>query len=535
MPRTAKVPSKKNISPGHQVADIDLLRHTNMLRNMMASSLIDQLTPNASTGSSRSMLARRLGYEYQGDRDVYTALGYSKTIIFEDYFGKYQRGDIARRIVRAPVAETWRNVPIVNEVTPEGGEKRKDRTEFEKAWSALTDDKGLKVWNNLRRADLVSGIGRWGGAFLGFSDAASREDFAKPVEQGTALKLMYITPLNESQMSVSTMVSDPTDSRFNQPEFYELKFQNVQVLRDAAVRSLPRAQGDDATSVASVRVHWTRMLHIAEEPDENLVVGTPRLRAVYNKLLDLDRVVGSSGEAFWRNAFPGLQFKLDDDSQYSDKQSLDELKTQVDGFVHNWERYIRTKGVSIEQLSTSVASPKDSFQAIISIIAGATSIPQRILLGSERGELASSQDQTQWAVNIEERREQHVEPNILDQFILRLVLLAILPSAPNGWKYVWPDLLTPSEKERAEVASKRTEALVKYADSINASGIVPLNVFLRSEKFLNFSEEEAVDIEKVAEALAKEQLKAIEDENRQITDDDAVMAAEGEEEGVVNE
>lgn len=510
--RTAS-PPKKAVGPDHLVkGDIDI-RQMSQLRDMMVSSLVDNM---ASTSSSRSALARRLGYEYQGDRDVYTALGYSKVLLFDDYMAKYERGDIARRIVMEPVLATWRSVPVVNETLPDEKREAGQRTPFEIAWDALVSDKKLKAWHNIRKVDLVSGIGRWGVLFLGLDDVEDRADFAEPTANGS--KLLYLTPLNESQAQVSVTVSDPTDPRFGEPEFYELGFESG---TDATIgaRTTPAAADQGSVSSSqSVRVHWSRVIHVAEESDESGVVGTPRLQAVFNKLMDLDRVVGSSGEAFWRNAFPGIQFELEgDDFQFSDdKQDLDDLKSQIDKFVHRWERYIRTKGVKMNQLQTTVAQPKESFEVIVSVIAGTKGIPQRILLGSERGELASSQDQTQYGVVIEERRKQYIEPVVMDEFISRLIMIGILPNPVGGWTYVWPDVFTPSEKDKAEVAKNRTETLARYADSIGASSIIPFSTFLRSEKFLGFSEDEAKKIEEMQVELAGEALKAIRDEGTEI-------------------
>lgn len=520
MARTVPPPNKV-ANPGHKVQDLDI-RQMNQLKNMMVSSMVDNM---ASTSSSRSALARRLGYEYQGDRDVYTALGYSKTLLFDDYMAKYERGDMARRIVKEPVQATWRSVPAVNETLPDEKREEGQRTPFELAWDALVSDKRLKVWHNIRKVDLVSGIGRWGVMFLGLDDARDRAGFAEPTQKGS--KLLYLTPLNESQAQVSSTVNDPTDPRFGEPEFYQLQFESG---TDATIgtRTTPTASDQAGVSTSqSVRVHWSRVIHVAEEADESGVVGTPRLQAVFNRLIDLDRVVGSSGEAFWRNAFPLMQFKLESgDDQYSDDvQDLDTLKTQIDNLVHRWERYIRTRGVTIEQLEVDTARPKESFEVIVSVVSSTTGIPQRILLGSERGELASTQDQTQYGVVIEERRKQYIEPVLMDEFISRLIMIGILPSPAVGWTYLWPDVFTPSEKDKAEVAKNRTEMLVKYADSIGASSIVPFSVFLRSEKFLGFSEDEARKIEETQEQLAEEALAAIRDEGDDV---DGIEEEEGE-------
>ena len=506
------------VGTDHIMGELELARHGVEIRNLMVSSIIDQM---ATAPGSRGELARALGYEYQGDRDVYTALGYTKTLTYGDFAGKFERGDIARRIVTAPVQETWKDIPLVNETLPEDEREPGERTDFETAWDALVTDKALKAWHLLRRADLISGIGRWGVVFLGFDDADKREDFEGAVEGGD-VKLAYMTPMTEVQAAISTFVDDAADPRFGQPEYYQLQFMTLSGAQAVGRTAATITDKSGSSSTSSTRVHWSRVLHIAEGAITDDVVGSPRLEAVFNRLTDLDRVVGSTGEAFWRNAFPGVQFALDPDFSTTDKQDIDELKTQIDKFVHRWERYIRTKGVTMNQMDAAVSDPKGSFEVILSVIAGTTGIPQRILVGSERGELSSAQDQAQWAEQIEERREQHVGPVILDEFIARLISVGALPEAKGGWAYIWPDLHTPSQKDKAEVAVKLTEALAKYSDSLAAGDNVPLSVFLRSEKFMGFSEEEATKIEEANEERAKEELKLIEEEALEIPPDDGL-------------
>ena len=48
---------------------------------------------------NRMMLAAALGQSFEGERDLYTVLGYPKSLSFADYYAKYTRQDIAARIV----------------------------------------------------------------------------------------------------------------------------------------------------------------------------------------------------------------------------------------------------------------------------------------------------------------------------------------------------------------------------------------------------------------------------------------------------
>ena len=62
---------------------------------------------------SRASLANRAGLRFDNARDFYSVFGYLKDLTFKDYLAKYQRQDIAGRIIDAPVQATWRSPPAV--------------------------------------------------------------------------------------------------------------------------------------------------------------------------------------------------------------------------------------------------------------------------------------------------------------------------------------------------------------------------------------------------------------------------------------
>src|SRR5437870_2036417 len=84
-------------------------------------------------------LASQAGVQYSGKRDIYSTAGYIKpgTERFEDYWGLYERGEVAGRIVDMPAKTTWRTPP---EIVEEGKEDSKFAKEF------ATMAKRLKLW-----------------------------------------------------------------------------------------------------------------------------------------------------------------------------------------------------------------------------------------------------------------------------------------------------------------------------------------------------------------------------------------------------
>jgi len=418
--------------------------------------------------ATRMGISARLGRSYDGDRDVYTALGYPTEISLEDYFSRYYRQDIAKRVVTAFPDATWRGKLKVVEDRSTG--TMSPTTEFEKAWDSL--EKDLKVLHYLKRADKVSGIGQFGALFMGFSGNGELKKPIKSTKKGS--KLIYLSPYSEDNVEVDTWVSSPTDPRFGLPNTYRVKqASNVGV----------------SVSSKTLIVHHSRLIHIAEGLNEDDVFGTPRLEVVWNRLMNLELLAGGSAEMFWRGAFPGISFEAEDDADF-DEQSKTDLNDEIDKYMHKLQRSLKLQGVKANQLSVQIADPSKHFDIQVKLISAATGIPVRILIGAESGELASSQDETAWNSKVEERRIDYAEPLILRPFIDKMIETGVLPE-PKQYEVIWPDIFSPSEADQASINKRNSESLATYANAPNASKVVLPKQFL--QRFLGFTEAETQD------------------------------------------
>lgn len=108
-------------------------------------------------------------------------------------------------------------------------------------------------------------------------------------------------------------------------------------------------------------------------------------------------------------------------------------------------------------------SRQGPFDVIMKLVSLASGIPLRILTGSERGELASSQDDGNWAGRIEERQLHYAEPVILRPLVDRLIFIGALPEPKDGeYRVNWQSLSDPGERERAETAEIVGRAAVNF-------------------------------------------------------------------------
>lgn len=401
---------------------------------------------------NRAALFSKLGLHYGGDRDIYQALGYTADITYDNYLAQYSRQDIARAIIDRPVKATWKNGFLVSE-----DEDYQD-TKLEKAFEEL--DTRLVLKDSFARLDKLTGLGRYGVLLLGLQDITSVEAWKQPIS-GTRNELLYVKPLGEGSAEIAEYVTNPSDQRYGKPLYYTVKI---------------GTPGEETTT--DVRVHWSRTIHVIDNNLESEVEGAPRLQAVYNRLQDLEKIVGASAEMFWRGARPGYQGKIDRDYQLT-QDMKDDLQDQVDEFEHNMRRLLLLEGLELQGLNPQVADPSHHVDIQIQMISAATGIPKRILTGSELGELASTEDKNRWFELIESRRNDFAAPAIIRPFIDRCIEFGILPKPGKNYFVKWPDLWTMGDKEKAEIARIRATALKEYSAMPAAELVVPPEAFLR--------------------------------------------------------
>ena len=399
------------------------------------------------------LISRTLaGRSHNDERDVYKVAGYKMELQLDDYEQLYGREDIASRIIDAPPEETWRVEPRVFE-----DQDPTTETPFELAWNSLRER--LRLFHYFQRVDKMAGVGHYAVLFIGVNDGADLESPITGVSGPDAV--LYLQALRESHATVATYETDRTNSRFDHPLYYDLNF--------SAARST-------SGGGRKQRVHWSRVVHVAEGLTDNEVFGEPRLLKVYNRIKDLQKLVAGGAEIWWNNARGGLQADVGDEASMGDLQGGDEgegdyerLEQEMNEYFHGVRRVIRTRNVKLTPLNMTMADPEPMFKVIIALISAKSGIPKRVLVGSERGELASTQDERNWGKKIISRQEAYAEPMILRAFIDRLIQWKALPAPAEGQQYTveWPDLLAPSRKDQAEVFTEQMKGLREYGNAMD--------------------------------------------------------------------
>ena len=456
---------------------------------------------NMTAPTVNALLTRQglLSNLFDDRRDIDDECGYPKVITPTQYKYLFEREGIAERVVNVWPEETWVLEPTLTE------NEDSEQTAFEETWEDL--NKEFRFWHYLSKVDLLSGIGHFGLLLLGVDDGLP---LSEPIDginlDGTAdrqlnYELVYLRAYDESQITIDTYDKDPESPRHGLPILYSIQ--------QGAI-STQQVEEDTSTSV---KVHWTRVIHVAEtQKTASEVYGVPRMRPVFNRLYDLRKLIGGSAEMFWKGAFPGFSFELNPDMVGDVELDKKALREEFENYSNGLQRYLATQGLHVRSLAPQVASPKDHFEIQMRAISVTIRVPIRVFKGTEEARLAADQDTKAFNKRLVWRQNHFVTPIIIRPFVNRITALGILPEV-EVFDVAWADLESLSEQTRAEVGKIKTEAIVKYAASGAAETLIPpLEYFIH---ILGMDEE-------VAEAIvdAAEEVQA--DLDRQQEDDEVL-------------
>jgi hypothetical protein len=462
---------------------------------------VQQLISNANYS-----LASRISRSPDPRRDIDDECGYPKTdaITIDNYNDFYEREPVATRVVELLPKESWVVQPTIYE-----DEDSEQETAFEAAWKELVTglygeenfflgEEGNPIWEALLQADILSGIGRYGVLLLGLDDG---DELSKPAKR--AKKLLYLNSFSEVQAKIQQVESDRSSPRFGQPTLYSISLAS------------PISELGASVSTQTQNVHWTRVVHLQDN------AGVPRMRPVFNRLMDLRKTYGGSAEMYWRGAFPGMSLETHPQLGGDVTIDADDLRDTLENYANGLQRYLVTSGMAVKPLAPQVVDPTQQINAHIQAICIVLGVPQRIFMGSERGELASSQDLGSWQARMSARQNNYLTPKVIVPLVNRLIMLGVLPE-PSEFCVDWPDMVTTSEQDKATIANAKVTAMAAYVGGGVEALITPLDFLTRilevpqdeAEQMLE-SAEEAVEEKQEEQAQQQADQQALEDDRAQ--------------------
>lgn len=382
--------------------------------------------------------------------------GYPANLSLSMYRYMYERDDVARRVNDIYPDESW-----ASDVCIYDDEDEKVTTDLEVGWEDLCRD--CEVLQYLYRLDKMSGVGHYGLMLLGVS---GNDDLEAPLDEPDLLagkrrsvakrkrELLYLRCFDEYLCTVKSLETDTSHPRYGLPNTYSVVFSDM----------VSEGGGGTYGNSVSRTVHWSRVIHAADNMYSSMWLGTPRMQPVFNRLLDLRKIKGASAEMFLKGGFPGIAFSVDprvvaDDPDFDKEEFREEIRKYAEGF----QRYLRLVGIEAKTLAPAIADPDKHVMVQLQAIAAHFGVPVRIFLGSEEAKLASSEDKLTWNRRLGRRNRMHVDPHLLRATADRFIAVGVLPP-PRKNKYYsdWSDLNTTTDEDKANLALKWTQALAQY-------------------------------------------------------------------------
>lgn len=404
--------------PVGSLSTSELLSHPTFIR---AASVLLQ----------RTQFASLAGFDqYNGNREIFKVLGYPSHISFRDYRERFKRGGIARRIVKAlPSMMGWSDFQIVERSVDEGSKRK---TKFEKAWINLNDR--LSIGSIFKRADILAGIGEYSCIYLGVKERGAKgKDLKQKISSLNGPdSIVYLRPLDQESCEIVEWADKPedvSDERYGLPKTYRVRINGSD--RKSIISSGQVARSN------TVDVHWSRIIHVTHEPLDNELFSEPVLQAVWNYLVDLDKLAGGGSEAVWKEAVQRVLFDLDQNigPDQIDDDTKNKLKSDLEDMMHNLKQYIFTRGVTPKSIGVNPVKFGENVKTIISLIAATLDLPQRRIMGSESAYASADQDKNTEEETIQSRQKEF-GTSLVRQFVDRLIEYGALPK-PSKYEVVW--------------------------------------------------------------------------------------------------
>lgn len=314
------------------------------------------------------------------------------------------------------------------------------------------------------------------------SEQVSEGDEQSAPEFNAEVKLLFIRCFDESLVQPVQYESDINNPRFGQPIRYLI------TLND------PRQQhAGVGLPLASVYVHWSRVIHFADvhwQEGSSETFAAPRMEVVINNLLNLIKIYGGDAEGFWRGCFPGLSIETHPSLGGDVVVDKAGLKDAMEQRNNGSQKDLLLMGMAAKTLPPQVVDPTTHIDVQITAICIKISVPKRVFMGSERGELASGQDDSTWNDRVKERQTNLLTPRLIVPFVDRMVKIGCLPE-PEGFAVEWPDMNAASDLEKAQIAQARMTALQLYISGNVESLITPVTALSKVMEIMTEDEAKA--------------------------------------------
>jgi len=398
--------------------------------------------------AARRISAMFPGYFQNAKHDHNKDFGYPDHVDFDAAYQRYLRNGIAFAGIEQTILKTWQDNPELWE------NKDAKETYGESEIRQKFDD--LRLWQKLAEADRRSMVGGYSGLILRYADD---KRFLEPVDTvpGGLDGLVDVIPAWAGQLTVSSWDTDEMSPTYGEPTMFGFN--------ESAV-------GDNSDRQAknrSFELHPDRVLIWSKD---GTVHNHSILEPGFNNLIDMEKISGAGGEGFWKNAKSAPVMETDADVSIADMakgmgvgvdEMADKMNEQVEDFNKGFDAMLMLQGMKAKTLGVTLPQPEEFFNVALQGFAASIGIPLKVLVGSQSGERASTEDADEWSRTNMARRTNTARPTIM-ALVKKLETVRVLPE--QDWYIYWSDLTEASVGLKIDRADKMAAINQKLLDEV---------------------------------------------------------------------
>ncbi len=390
----------------------------------------------------------------------YVDFGYPEIVGFDLTYNMYDRNSLAKAAVDKTTRKTWQDPPWLLEKPRDGSEGAiKKETRLEKAIRQHFSD--IRFWTKLMEADRRSLVGRFGAIILRVADNKPTNEPLSKVRGGLDA-LVDVIPVWEGQLRVTQWDTDTKSITYGEPQMFEY---DENFMPNGSISPATQGRG-----MRRLTVHPSRIIIWSLD---GTMDGESSLKAGFNDLITLEKITGAGGEGFWKNAKQAPILEMDKEADL--QKMARAMNVPVDGLIDimneqakNWnqgfDELLMVQGMTAKLPKIVLPDPEHFYMNSLQSFAASYDIPLKVLVGTQTGERASSEDASQWNQTCNFRRKNTVIPNIL-QIVKRLEACGILKDNPE-WFVDWTDLTESTMLEKIDRAGKMAKVNKDAADIV---------------------------------------------------------------------
>jgi hypothetical protein len=419
------------------------------------------------------------GYQISDNkRNLWEVAGFPDDVTFPMLYTQFRRSGYAKAGVLRPVQKCWSTSPCIYDHTGDD-EPQSNNTQFEKDVKKLDEKFGLcKI---LYALDYKQRVGRYGGVII-IADEKGKKNSSNPlVVAGGVNGIKRLIPVYESQIIEGTLITDMNSVEFGNPMTYSYE--------PNAATTRTKSNVSDLTTM-----HKSRVYVFAEGADDGSIDGTPALEAGFNDLANLNKVLISVAEGFYKNARQRLHINIVEENIASamlNNDEQNEFDDKMKDFAAGFDAEFFTAGMDVKTLQATLAQPGEAIEGALNAFCVSMDIPKTVLVGFETGQRSSEENGIIWGESMNSRRENVVTPMAVG-FLKHLVEIKAIAAPTNGIYFYWDDLTSPSESQKLDAANKMADinqkqyqsgglAVFEAEELREKSGFAPLDYDIEGE------------------------------------------------------